>query len=58
MKALEHQIEMREQAREALVMQIQAKDREEAELEQQLCWKEEQIEAKDKEKAELEQQLC
>ena len=57
-KALEHQIELRDQARVALKMQIQDKDREKGKLEQQLCWKEEQIEAKEREKVELEQQLC
>ena len=57
-KNLEHQIEVREQARVALEMQIQAKDREKAELEHQLHQKEEQIQAKDKQKVELEQQIC
>ena len=57
-KALEHRIEMREQTRAVLVMEIQAKDREKAELEQQLCQKEEQIQTKEREKVELEQQLC
>ena len=56
-ESLDHQIEVREQARVALEMQIQAKDREKAELKQQLCWKEEQIRGKEREKAELEQQL-
>ena len=56
-ESLDHQIEVREQARVALEMQIQAKDREKAELKQKLCWKEEQIRGKEQEKAELEQQL-
>ena len=56
-ESLDQQIEVREQARVALEMQIQAKDREKAELKQQLCWKEEQIRGKEREKAELEQQL-
>ena len=55
-ESLDHQIEVREQARVALEMQIQAKDREKAELKQQICWKEEQIRSKEWEKAELEQQ--
>ena len=57
-ESLDHQIEVREQAMVALEMQIQAKDREKAELEHQLHQKEEQIQAKDKEKVELKQQLC
>ena len=53
-KDLEHQIEVTEQARVDLEMQIQAKDREKVKLEQQLR---QQIHAKNWEKAELEQQL-
>ena len=53
-KVLEHQIEVTKQARLDLEMQIQAKDREKAMLEQQLCQKEEQIQTKERE---LEQQL-
>ena len=53
-KNLEHQIEVTEQARVTLEMQIQAKDREKAKLEHSLHQKEEHIRAKVK----LEQQLC
>ena len=53
-KALENQMITREQA---LEIQIQAKDREKAELEQKLYQKEEQIQARDREKTELELQL-
>ena len=53
-KALENQMRGRQQA---LVLQIQAKDREKVELEQKLCQKEEQIQARDREKTELEWQL-
>ena len=56
-KVLEYQIEVTKQARVDLEMQIQAKDREKAVLEQQLCWKDEQIQTKEREYAELEQQL-
>ena len=55
-KNLERQIEVTEQTRVALEMQVQ--DREKAELEHQLHQKEEQIEAKDKENVELEQKIC
>ena len=50
-KALENQMRGRQQA---LVLQIQAKDREKAELEQKLCQKEEQLQARDREKTGLE----
>ena len=53
-KNLEHQIEVTEQARVTLEMQIRARDREKAQLEHQLHQKEEHIRAKVK----LEQQLC
>ena len=53
-KALENQMRGRQQA---LVLQIQAKDKEKVELEQKLCQKEEQVQSKEKERAELEQQL-
>ena len=53
-KALENQMRGRQQA---LVLQIQAKDREKAELHQKLCQKEEQLQARDREKRELKQLL-
>ena len=57
MKALKHQIEVKEQARVHLEIQIHAKDEEKAQLEWQLHKNKEELQAKNEEKAVLEQQL-